>query len=209
MSFHKDSQLMAFMGWLSTMMYLQFLWTIGVVLGFVVGGLFPSTVALFSVLRDLLNNRTNEIVKDRFWKVYKESFQKANRLGYLLIGMGALLIVYMRLSMQIQNTLAPIFLFLSYGFLILFLLAVLYIFPIFVHFDLNISQIIQHAVIIMFLSPFQTIKVMVLSMIFGYSIVRFTILLPFISLAIFCYWIMKIVNEAIYKVTIKSYEKER
>lgn len=197
------------MGWLSTMVYLQFLWTVGVLLGLVVGGLFPSTVALFSVQRDLTNDGTDGILKEKFWKVYKESFKKANCLGYSLIAISALLIVYIRLSMQIQNTLAPIFLFLSYGFLVLFLLAVLYIFPIFVHLDLNISQIIRHAVIIMFLSPFQTIKVMVLSMIFGYSIVRFTILLPFISLAIFCYWIMKIVNEAIYKVTIKSYEKER
>jgi len=196
-SFDKESKLMKFMLWLSDMAHLQLLWLAGTFSGLVIGGFFPATVAIFAVLRRIIRHDRDFNFTTEFWKNYKESILDGNLLGYLLVLIGMILVFYTRTSIQIDNGFAYLFLALSFGLMALFILSVVYIFTSYVHFDLSMLEVIRHAIIIMFLSPLADLKIIGIIALFGWSVSQFPVLVPFVSIAVFCYFIMRIVYRAI------------
>lgn len=203
-SFDKESKLMKFMLWLSDMAHLQLLWLAGTFAGLVIGGFFPATVAIFAVLRRIIRHGRDFNFTTEFWNNYKENILDGNLLGYLLLLIGMILVFYTRTSIQIDNGFAYLFLALSFGLMALFILSVVYIFTSYVHFDLSMLEVIRHAIIIMFLSPLADLKIIGIIALFGWSASKFPVLVPFVSIAVFCYFIMRTVYRAIEKITGKA-----
>jgi len=81
---------------------------------------------------------------------------------------------------------------------------VVYIFTSYVHFDLSMLEVIRHAIIIMFLSPLADLKIIGIIALFGWSASKFPVLVPFVSITVFCYFIMRTVYRAIEKITGKA-----
>lgn len=188
------------MRWLADMVYIQILWTTYLLLGIVVAGFFPSTIAMYTVIRNYLFYDKKTLIGRQFKEAYKNNFKRANLFGYLSLTIYICLILYFRMSVNIANRFAFIFVGLAFTLLVLYSIVSLYFFPIYVHFDLNFIEIYKHAIVIAILSPMTTLTLIALVIIFSLTFVRWMILVPIISIAILSYFIMYFALKAFNKL---------
>ena len=130
--------------------YLNFLWLFFSMLGFFIFGLFPATIALFTVVRQLLLDVEKPITQT-FWQTYKKEWLRGN--GYAVLTYVVLLILavdfYMIYSFEsLSILLIPtiIITFLIFGTLF-------FLFPVYVHFELSFFVLIKQAFLFTLTSP--------------------------------------------------------
>lgn len=189
MVFHRNSLPMKVMSWLADMLHIQVLWIAYTIAGLVVGGFFPATFAMFAVMREMIHKSPDFSFHKKFKSEYRANFIKSNKLGYTLVIVAIALVFYFRMTINLDGSWAVLFVFLGYGAIILALLSLLYVPVVFAHFDLSISQILRHALIIMFASPVQSLANVVIVILFGVLTQELPALTPFISFAMFSYGI--------------------
>lgn len=170
--------------------YLNILWILFTILGIIIGGFFPATFALFSVIRLLLQNKEEASIFTTFWSFYKKDFWKSNRIGWSI----ALIFVIFYLDIQfVQESTNPFLHIFYYPLLILafiFCLTVLYIIPTYIHFNLKIVQLFKNSFIIMILNPLNTIT-MISGVMFIYFVSIFIPgIIPFFSVSLLALFIM-------------------
>lgn len=147
--------------WAMRFAYVNLLWIMFSLLGLIVFGFMPATVAMFAVVRKWILKDDDIAVFGTFCKVYRKEFIKANLLGIILFGIGYLLTVELHV-LQAQDSL--IYLIASFGVIalfILYLIVLFYFFPIFVHFNLNPYQYITWPLVIGLIHPILTICLLV------------------------------------------------
>ncbi|WP_054705945.1 DUF624 domain-containing protein [Bacillus sp. JCM 19041] len=76
---------------ISKLAYVNALWIGFTLLGLIVFGAAPATVALFTVTRAWVNKEWDVPVFKTFWSIYKEEFWRANASGIALFAVGFLL----------------------------------------------------------------------------------------------------------------------
>lgn len=139
--------------WITKFAYLNFLWIIFTFLGLGFLGFFPSTTAMFTVVRKWIMKEESVPVFQTFWLAYKKDFVKAQLLGLLMVSIG--LVIYLDLNYILANgteTLKLVNVPLFILVLILFM-TMLYLFPVFVHFDLKTFAVLKNAFYIMLINP--------------------------------------------------------
>ncbi len=142
---------------------LNILWILFSFLGLFIVGFFPATAALFAVLKQMIMEDEDIAVFKLFFKKFKSEFVMSNLIGYITLIFGVVLYVDIRVLQQLdsgflQLALASATVVIS----IVYLLTLLYIFPIFVHFDMKLWQYPKHALILAIAKPFHTIFLLVL-----------------------------------------------
>ncbi|MFC7062941.1 YesL family protein [Halobacillus seohaensis] len=155
------SKLYRIMEWITRMAYIQILWILFTLTGFVILGIFPSTVAMFAIVRDWLTGKTDIRLFSSYFKYFKADFWKSNLLGILITFIFLLIsidIYYIRLNVGGSLTWTSIPLF---AFMLIFLLFLFYLFPVFVHFDLKITRILKNTFLIMLISPIQSFFILI------------------------------------------------
>jgi len=174
---------------------LNLLWISFSFLGLFVLGIFPATAALFSVLRQLIMEDEDLPIFKLFFEKFKSEFLMSNLMGYLFLSVGIILYIDFRVLQLLDNNFLQLALA-SITFVIAFvyLLILLFIFPIFVHFDLKFWQYPKHALILAIARPFQT-----LYMIIGLSIVlflymNFTVLILVFGMSLIAFVMMKVAS---------------
>ncbi|TFJ93086.1 YesL family protein [Lentibacillus salicampi] len=155
------STLYKIMEWIMRFAYIQLLWIGFTLMGLVILGFFPSTVAMFAIIRGWLRGKTDSRIFPVFWQYYKHDFVKANLFGMPVIAVMLLIginIFYIQIDMTnyLSWTYMPLF-----AFMLLCLICLFYLFPVFVHYDLNISGMIKNTLLIMLVSPVQTFLMIV------------------------------------------------
>ncbi len=75
------------------LIYLNFLWMLGTVVGLGIFGIGPATVALSCVLREWLQQNEDESVTQTFIKYYKENFKEACITGILFLAIGYIIMI--------------------------------------------------------------------------------------------------------------------
>lgn len=195
--FEPNSQLMKIMKGIERLLHLQLLWLIYTLRGAIVIGLFPSTAALYAAIRKLLRDGGDIEINDYFKVKYKESMKDSNILGYLLLVMSVLLIVNLRSAQLMQSTIGFVYVFISYGLMILLIIFSLTIWAFLAHFALSLGQVIKHAIVILLLNPLHSFAVFIVFALFLWSSIRFGILLPFILISVLVYAVSLIIKDAI------------
>ena len=142
---------------------LNILWILFSFLGLFIVGFFPATAALFAVLKQMIMEDEDIAVFKLFFKKFKSEFVMSNLIGYITLIFGVVLYLDIRVLQQLdsgflQLALASATVVIS----IVYLLTLLYIFPIFVHFDMKLWQYPKHALILAIAKPFHTIFLLVL-----------------------------------------------
>lgn len=169
----------SFFDWVTRIALLNVLWIVFTLLGAVIFGLFPATVATFTIARKWVSGETDIPVVNTFWNSYKKDFVQGNLLGYLLSVVAYVLYLdFVFLTVSPSNAVY----LLTIPFVLItfiFTLTVLYVFPVFVYYDMKLFQVLKSAFFIMLLHPLQT-----LIMIIG-CLGLFVILWTFQGLAIF------------------------
>ncbi|WP_170008525.1 YesL family protein [Bacillus fonticola] len=145
--------------WITRFAYINVLWILFSLAGGIIFGFFPSTISMFSIMRDWLRGNTEAPLFNTFCRYFKKEFWKSNRLGLFIMAIVLLIgldLWYIQISLNelLSWTYTPLF-----AFMVLFLIFLFYLFPSFVHFDLKVTQIIKNALFIMLISPLHTLLV--------------------------------------------------
>ena len=166
-----DSELMNkindIFNWIARLAYLNLLWMFFIVLGGIVFGFIPSTVAMFSIIRKWLDHEDVPVIH-HYFKIYKKEFIKSNFLGMILGLVGIFIYVDSQLILSFNGFIKIILLGSFMTVTILYLLVLFYIFPLFVHYKNGVLQYIKIALLIGISYPIKSLLmgISILSMLF-------------------------------------------
>ena len=157
------------------LIYLNLLWVVFTLVGGIVFGIFPAIAALFAVVRKMILEDEDAAVLPEFIIHFKASFKTSNILGYVGSFIGLFLLIDFRIVQNISNESVQVLLFnLIVVIGIFYLVAMHYIFPVYVHFDLKWNEYFRYACILTIARPLQTIMLVA----FVAAVVYLYILVP-------------------------------
>lgn len=141
---------------------LQFLWLLTLLKGGIIFGFFPATAAIFQFFLCLfMNKEIPQELASWYKETAKQQFKASNQLGFSYYG--TLLFLWFDLRIAVYF-LRQSFIHLSLLlFLGLFILAGFYLLPVFLRYQLSFSQYFTRVFLLMFLNPFQTLAIVVSS----------------------------------------------
>lgn len=157
--------------WVIKLVYANFLWVIFTVLGLGIFGLMPSTVALFTVLRQWMMGRDSVSAFRIFRQTFRREFLKSNAIGIIFLAGGYILRVDLIFLKSSTNPVLQGVLILMLCLGLLYFITLLNFFPVYVHFDIPFFRYFQYALMI------------------GISQLPTTIMMVIGGIALFClYW---------------------
>jgi uncharacterized membrane protein YesL len=157
--------------WIMRLVFVNILWISFSALGLIAFGVFPSTIAMFTVIRQWVKGDTDLKIFPTFWSSYKNDWMKGNIFGAILVVSS--FIIYLE-NKIISTSTQPLLQFSKYPFLLLvigFLFLVLYLFPTYVHYQISLGQVFKNSLLIMLVNPFYNV-IMALSIVLLYTIFR-------------------------------------
>jgi uncharacterized membrane protein YesL len=147
--------------WISRLAFLNILWISFSLLGLVIFGFFPATVAMFAVVRKwMLGNDEMSIFKT-FWTAYKKEFLKSNLLGIMIVAIGLILYIDFQFVSHSSNHIVSMLYVPLFILIFIFISMLFYIIPIFVHYDMKITQVIKNSFFVMIMNPLSTFYMLI------------------------------------------------
>ncbi|MCM3718536.1 YesL family protein [Fictibacillus phosphorivorans] len=132
--------------WLIRLVLIQCYWVLFSLLGLVVFGLVPSTMAMFSVTRQLVIKHEDLPLFRTFKENFMSQFWKGNGVGAILFLVSAVLYVDYRFFIQTETMSAVVFLILMISFFAGMILC--FLFPVFAHYDVKVWEGIKNSVFV-------------------------------------------------------------
>lgn len=183
-----------YMDWALKLAYLNILWLVGVIIGVGIAGFFPSTAAMFSVLRKWTQEEEVKVFT-HFKNEYKKEFLKSNKYGYSWVVLGIIIYVDLQFFRGIPTIWALI---VSLFFFILgaiYIVALLYAFPVYVQYKLTLKQYFRNCLLIVLSNPLFSV-LMALGFYFPYYLmIKVPGLLPFFGGSLISLVLMTISNK--------------
>ncbi|WP_017470770.1 YesL family protein [Amphibacillus jilinensis] len=147
--------------WITRLAYLNLLWLTFTFLGFVIFGFFPATISTFAIIRKWIKGQTDLPIFKTFWSIFRQEFIKANGYGLIISIVGGLSYTHLVfLSLHRDSNLLfvqfPLYLFLFFA-----LLTLLYLFPVYVHYNLGFFTVIKQAFLLMLIHPLHNIAMLI------------------------------------------------
>ncbi|PEL09339.1 YesL family protein [Bacillus sp. AFS017336] len=131
--------------WIMKLAYVNLLWFLFSIAGLIIFGFFPATVALFTIVRKWILKETDLPIWRTFLAVFLKEFKNANKLGSVFIFSG----IFLAFDVFYIRTVEGLFQFILIVPLLiiaaLYLMILLYIFPIYVHYDFKLKEYIKNA----------------------------------------------------------------
>ena len=177
--------------------YLNLLWALFTLVGILVFGLFPATIAMFTVLRKIILKEDFNCFK-LFWKTYKAEFFKGNLLGIVLVLINSITFINVLFFRNMTGAIEFLFYPMVAIGILLFLMS-LFVFPVYVHFDLHFLQIFKNSFSFMLLYPLSSLSIIVNSLIVLIILYQLPALVVFYSVSIIGLIIMTSANRAFQK----------
>ena len=149
------------MDWISKLALLNLLWIASTILGLGVFGFFPSTVAMFAVVRKWMIGEEEVSIVKTYWASFKKEFVKSNLLGVFIVAAG--LVLYADL-LFIQNAAKNMATFLYLPLFIItfiFVCTLFYLIPIFVHYEMKLTDVIKNSFFVMIMNPLSTLYMLI------------------------------------------------
>src|SRR5690625_6085418 len=143
--------------WITRFAYLNILWVLFSVAGLLFFGILPATTAMFAVVRKWIDGESDITIIETLWKYYRKEFIKNNVLGYSVFIVGYLLTIEFQILRSQEHIAYLIASFGVIGLFIIYFIILLYLFPIFVHFDLKPFEYIKWAFVIGIGHPLLTV----------------------------------------------------
>ena len=147
--------------WLMRLIYLNVLWLLFSILGLVVLGFFPATAAMFSINRKWTLGEKDIPIFKSFWETFKESFVQVNLVGYMLVILGYFLYVDLRFFQGTEQFFISLFSYVIIFSLFIYFCVILYIFPVYVHYQYKTMEYIKYSIVVAMGKPIYTIMMVV------------------------------------------------
>jgi uncharacterized membrane protein YesL len=147
--------------WIMRFAWVQLLWVGFSLLGMILLGFFPSTIAMFTVVRKWVMGQSDVPILKTFWGTFKAEWVKSNLFGLLLTFFGILIwvdltLVYHSTDSFMQWSKYPMLLL-----VITFSLILLYAFPSYVHYNVNLLNVLKNSLFIMLVNPFYNVVMVI------------------------------------------------
>lgn len=183
--------------------YINVLWILFTLVGLGVFGIFPSTTAMFGVVRKLIRKEGHVKIFSTFWTLFRQDFIKANGFGFILLAFAYFLYIdftFIYLNDGQFGFLLPViaFVFISC------LATVLFLFPVYVHFNLKFFHYIKQSFLIAITSPIEVLSIALLAVAIYFSITLFPGAIPLFSGSVFAYFATIISLRAFKRIEAKQ-----
>ncbi len=182
----------------SKLAYLNILWILFTLLGLGIFGFIPATVALFAIVRKWVMGDTDVPIFTTFWKIYRQEFLKSTMLGGSLLFIGYILYVDF---VYLPND--GLFAVVRFGLMVvalLYVIVLLYIFPLFVHYEWKNRLYIKYALVLGASHPHYTLLMIIGIGILYYVSVKIPGIIPFFSISLLANIIMWTSYQVIQKI---------
>lgn len=191
--------------WIMKLAYVNILWIIFSLIGLVILGLFPATIAMFTVVRKwVYSDQESFSAFKLFWNTYKKEFLKSNVIGLIIMIISYLFYLEIQFIQVYNHEFLNLFFYPLLILLFVFVLTVLYVFPTYVHYDIKIFHLIKNSFLMMVLNPISTIF-MIMGCITIYILsVMFPVSVLFFSGSLFAFFTIKSAFIAFRKIEEKQ-----
>ncbi len=199
---NQESGLYKVMEWISKLVFLNLIWIFFSLIGFIIIGVMPATVSMFFILKMWLSGQDNIPLFKTYWAIYKKNFIKANLLGCIMGLISFILLIDLRYFLA-REGLVYFLSYLLYLFMLLYFFTLLYLFPVYVTKELKLYQIIKDALFFSFITPYETI--LMLLGIAPLLIIYYFLpgLIPFTGASSISYLLSRIYTRSLNKLEIK------
>jgi uncharacterized membrane protein YesL len=141
------SKINSLFSWITKLAYVNLLWIIFSILGFIIVGFFPATVAMMNICRKWLSGDCDLPIYQTFMKTYKSELLRSNLLGGALAGIGLLLYMNFLVLQAKPSGASIVFISAFYLFVFFYIITVTHVLPIFVHYQVSFLTCIRNAFI--------------------------------------------------------------
>lgn len=194
--------------WVTRFAWLNLLWLAFTFLGLILFGIMPATIAMFAVTRKWVQKDYDVPVFKTFFKHYKENFIKGNLFGLVIYILGYFLSVFLKYTgLMSESSVYPILFGIFVIAAFLYTMLVLYIAPVFVHYQLSFWQYIRYAVTIGAINVHYSICTLAFLGIIYYISLKIPGVTLFFSFSVSAYVAMFIINLG-FRFLIKKRDKE-
>ncbi|MFW6282009.1 MAG: YesL family protein [bacterium] len=198
-----DSPLYKVLEWISRLFFLNLCWLFFTLIGLLIFGFMPSTLAMFSIIDRFLKGEENIKIFRDYWYEYKTNFFRINFLGLIMIIIGLILYIDLQYFQEKSALIFTFFTLLIWLCIVLYILVFIYVFPIYKRYDLKLYYIIKNALFFIFITPLETVQ-MILVLFLPLIFFRFLpSLLPFLGVSIPVLLMSWVANRTIIKVEEK------
>jgi uncharacterized membrane protein YesL len=158
--------------WISKFAYLNILWIGFSLAGLIVLGFFPATIAMFTIIRKWLKGETEVPIFRTFWTTWKSELFRSNGLGLLVAVVAGLIVFNLVFVERSANGFTSVIQIPIYLFMFAAIMTILYLFPVYVHFELKWFQMVKNSFLMMLISPIENI-VMITGIVAVLFVVKF------------------------------------
>jgi uncharacterized membrane protein YesL len=151
------SKLFTICEWIMKFAYVNLLWLLFTVAGLFVFGFMPATVSLFTIVRKWQMKQAEVPVWDTFLSIYKKEFTKSNLLGFMLVIWAGFILLDLHFVNGLEGSLQMVFFVPLLIISVLYLINLMYLFPVYVHYDLRVTEYIKNSCFLGILNPHLTL----------------------------------------------------
>ncbi|MFC0473008.1 YesL family protein [Halalkalibacter kiskunsagensis] len=133
--------------WIMRLVFINMLWVVFTLVGLGIFGWAPATAATFTVIRKMLLSRGEDVpIVRTFIQTYRKEFMHANTLGLLILFSIIILYLSGASMMLMGSSIFPKIILIGVAFLTCVILV--FIFPVFCHYQLSIRNYIRYSLTI-------------------------------------------------------------
>jgi uncharacterized membrane protein YesL len=143
--------------WIAKFAYINLLWIGFSLVGLIVLGFFPATISLFAVIRKWIMGEGDIPIFRTFWTTYKSEFLRSNGLGLLVAVVSGLIVLDLVFMKNLGNGFTNAIQFPLYMFMFAVVMTMFYLFPVYVHYELKLIQMIKNSFFIMLINPLENL----------------------------------------------------
>ncbi|WP_416151392.1 YesL family protein [Salipaludibacillus sp. HK11] len=176
--------------WIWRLAYVNLLWLLFSLLGLVIFGVAPATFAMFTVMRKWFLGEPDIPIYRTFIDSIKKDFLKANIIVLIFAALGYILYFNYQYLGTIEGSMLTIQTIGWYITMVLFLITLLFIIPVYVHFDMKLLQSIKTAFIIGIINPLALITLVISFVLAFYLFYYLPGLIPFFGVSLLGWIVM-------------------
>jgi uncharacterized membrane protein YesL len=140
--------------------FVNLLWIAFSLIGFVILGFFPATIAMFYVCRKWVMGEHDLPVYKTFFHTYKSEFGKGNILGLCLSAILYILLMDYRTLQTAGDGNLHMIAYMFFLLLVFYGVFLLFLFPMYVHYELKVRHLVKNTFLIVIASPLTAIVMM-------------------------------------------------
>jgi uncharacterized membrane protein YesL len=143
--------------WIMRLAYLNLLWIAFTLLGGIVFGWTPATIAMYTLMKRWVMGGEQTNLFSAFWDIYRVEFVKSQKIGFILMGIGSLLVIDLTFFLPGETALFVFGKLFALQLLVAYVMMLSYVFTLYVTYDMDCFNLLKKALLLGVRYPLKTI----------------------------------------------------